>query len=455
MAIKHLPVIGAATGLAVALGTVAAVGATGDDTQKAAPASAPSAALGKAAKPGDFNGDGRPDTAGTTQPGNPGGPDKRPVGMINVVYTGAKGPSPVGRQVLTPAALGFRKPEAYSATAPLSADFDRDGYADLVVAARDVPKSKVVIVYGGPKGLTGRKVVLTTQTVGTQFEGDSMAVGDFNGNGRPDIAVLGSGHTFVTFMDPVKRAVRGVTTTVKAPNSKGLYQLQAADFNGDHRDDLVLVVAKDSGDGDDIPNWGELRLGSPKGLGPGKVYGKKGLGFTAATGDVNGDGKADLVNEDRPANVLTRKLAVRLGTKTGFGPVKTITLGRDLGGHMSLADVNGDGKADLATEVLSNAVAVLFGAKGGLTTKGMQALGRKTPGAPKGVFARGYVLADLDGDRLADLTAGGVPPGDSVGTLNFFRGTRSGITMRGVVTLNGKQLDLGAWQIQLGAGLMD
>ncbi|NEE23742.1 VCBS repeat-containing protein, partial [Streptomyces sp. SID7499] len=89
-------------------------------------------------------------------------------------------------------------PEAGDAfgSAVASADLDRDGYADLVVGSRGEKigaaesAGGVTVLWGGPGGLAGGSTLLT----GEEYDGLGrwLAVGDFDGDGTPD--VLGAGH---------------------------------------------------------------------------------------------------------------------------------------------------------------------------------------------------------------------------------------------------------------------
>src|SRR6185503_13060175 len=78
----------------------------------------------------------------------------------------------------------------------------------------------------------------------------------------------------------------------------------------------------DDGDDQPISWWGELRPGTKSGLGAPKVFGKGQTGENGAAGDINGDGRADLVSE--VFNQGNRgAFQVRLGGKNGFGAAKT------------------------------------------------------------------------------------------------------------------------------------
>jgi len=80
--------------------------------------------------------------------------------------------------------------------------------------------------------------------------------------------------------------------------------------------------------------------------------------FSVARGDLNGDGKLDLV----AANYGSNDVAVLLGNGDGtFQAAVNFAVGTNPH-SVTLADLNGDGKLDVATSNLeSNTVSVLLG----------------------------------------------------------------------------------------------
>src|SRR5215831_9144874 len=109
---------------------------------------------------------------------------------------------------------------------------------------------------------------------------------------------------------------------------------------------------------------------------------------SVAVGDLNGDGKLDLVT----ANSYERTVSVLLGNGDGTFGAKTDRAVSQYAEFVALADLNHDGKLDLAVsgESPSNVVSVLLGNGDG------------SFGAPDdivlGSFATSVAIADLDGD---------------------------------------------------------
>jgi hypothetical protein len=127
--------------------------------------------------------------------------------------------------------------------------------------------------------------------------------------------------------------------------------------------------------------------------------------------DIDGDGHADLLVDDRDAE------AIRLFRGVGDGRFEVSTrilVGGDPYRGMSLIDVNGDGKTDLLTPNPDHVSVLIGDGSGGFTRDTVL-----RPGfAPFSVTA-----ADFNGDGLIDVAAGS---GEGVGALAVWFGTAGG-----------------------------
>jgi hypothetical protein len=162
----------------------------------------------------------------------------------------------------------------------------------------------------------------------------SMAVGDFNGDGQPDVAVINSGANGVNvFLNK-----GGCPSAVSASPATGAgpISIAAADFNGDGNLDLAVA---NSGS-----NNVTILLGN--GVGTFTAAASPATGTTPnslAVGDFNGDGVPDLA----VANSVSSDVTVLSGN--GDGTFKAATSPAADTGSTSVtpADFNGDGKDDL------------------------------------------------------------------------------------------------------------
>lgn len=238
-----------------------------------------------------------------------------------------------------------------------------------------------------------------------------LASGDFNEDGRLDLAVTNSNWT--AGGDDATVAVLfgsgdGLALSAAYPVGQNPHGVVAADFNEDGI--LDLAVAN---------KWGEsisvlLGAGS-EGVGNGffsiqVVYPAGGQPFKLVAADLNEDGILDLVtaiNDDPAVHVLPGLGAGGVGDGTFGAPVAFAIGGLSRG--VAAADLNEDGHVDLvATEYQRETVAVLLGTGAGTIGAGSFA-------APVSFFAgidpfdviAGHVNADDDLDLVVANTTGG------------------------------------------------
>jgi uncharacterized protein (TIGR03437 family) len=280
---------------------------------------------------------------------------------------------------------GLQTPQAIlqgSGTAVAAADFNGDGFTDAAVASGGF----ITIFLGSPTGLTQFG---TTPSGGSSV--GAMAAGDFTGDGAIDLAVLGSGT--LTLLkgggDGTFQAGAG-TTGAATPLS-----LAAADINGDGKLDLVFA---DAG-----PNYsgGGIYLALNQGGGvfhtPVKVF--SGTFPAVGIGDVNGDGRLDLVVNAQIGNGnSTLSWMQGNGGGTFQAPVAFRT--QDATDNSILVeDFNSDGHADIVTAQQDGGT-IFFAGKG----NGTFALPTNLLGGDEPTY---LASGDLNGDGKPDLVVGG------------------------------------------------
>lgn len=202
------------------------------------------------------------------------------------------------------AAATYDLPPADSAIV-VTGDFNRDGKPDLAVfteANNQCFFSFEVTIFinkGNGNFKEGQIIDLPT---GQFFD---MVLGDFNGDGKPDLAVGGeygketSNNTIVvqgtiqTYEGNGDGSFRTGPKYTLAPIYP--YQLLAADLNGDKRTDLVVFGAPTT------PQTGKYEIVTLLSKSDGEFYWSSAVTLPAASGpqpqfaDFNGDGKLDLL----------------------------------------------------------------------------------------------------------------------------------------------------------------
>lgn len=238
----------------------------------------------------------------------------------------------------------------YSGRSVAVADVNGDGKPDLLVAnectnsssCNNSPDDGLVGVLLGNGDGTFQPAV-TYGSGGGDFDGtgESVAVADVNGDGKPDLVLAASNGTGVllgngdgTFQAAVVYGSGGSFVTV-------------ADLNGDGKLDLLVGNQRCS-----EPGCVGVLLGNGDGTFQAEVnYGSSGVYVDSlAVADVNGDGKRDLVVSYSCADNScdNGSVGVLLGNGDGtFQPVVSYDSGGLEAQAVAVADINGDGKPDL------------------------------------------------------------------------------------------------------------
>jgi hypothetical protein len=282
---------------------------------------------------GDLNEDGKPDLAVATGADN----------TVEVLLGNGDGTFHIGT-TSAGALYGFGTGAGVgsSTTSVAIADLNGDGRPDLVTS-NDSGIVSVLLANGSDSFLSP-----TTYAIGGPVTpATSIAVGDLNKDGKPDLVVsagddatgYGTVNVFLgngdgTFATPVTYPIDSESKSVAI-----------GDLNGDGTPDLVTA------------NWGGTNVSVLLGQGDGTF--KAQVPYTVTTGntspyfvaigDLNGDGKLDLVTSNYTFNQNDGSVTVVLGNGDGtFGPPTTLAVDSSPQA-VAIADLNRDGKPDLGT----------------------------------------------------------------------------------------------------------
>jgi hypothetical protein len=299
-------------------------------------------------------------------------------------------------------------PKIDSVTGSLSslaiADLNGDGYLDLAVTLYDLSAENVTVLLGDGSGSFG---------AGTAYDAGSaltsVAIGDLNADGRPDLALTNFNDNFVSVL--YNGGDEGFGPRKHFPTGSGPGRVAIADLNGDGRPDIATA-----NHGDYHTGFGALSvlLANDYGsFGVDKLLEVGDRPCAVTIGDVNGDGKLDVA----VASANWSTVAVLLGAGDGsFGP-QTAYLAGNTPWAMAMADLNDDGRSDLVvTNDGSSSVSVLLGNSDGTMSARTE--------FPTSDNSRAVAIGDLNGDGIADLAVAGGPNG--AGTVSVLLGTGGG-----------------------------
>lgn len=368
----------------------------------APPVTLPVGILPRAVTVADFNNDGKPDLAVVNQGAFSTSTSQSSVSVLLGNGSGSFQPAVTTAVVNGGLATG-------TAQSVVAGDFNGDGLTDLALNTAGPSGPAVEVLLGkGDGSFQPNHLIL-----GVGQNPFSVAAGDFDHNGALDLVTANSNGTVSvllgkgdgSFRPRVDLAVSGVPRAVAV-----------GDFNGDGRLDVAAASQ--------LSDTVNVLLGKGDGtFAPPLVFAASGQDVTftpssIAVGDVNGDGRADLVinligGEDSPVS----QLGVLLGHGDGtFGAPILQSPGTGGDGDVALGDFNNDGRLDAAVggeAALPDGLSVLTGNGDGTFGVPFQSPQRFSTGGndPFGVAA-----ADLNGDGLVDLVAANTSS-NSVGVL--------------------------------------
>ncbi len=377
------------------------------------PGSAPDFLFGSAVATGDVDGDGNADII-------VGAPVQNKVH----VFSGTDGALLYSLSMPDPmTGAGFGR-------ALTTADVDSDGKADIIVSA---PSETVgsssdqgrVYVFSGDGGAL--LYTLDTPNPGPSgLFGSSLAAGDEDGDGKPDVIVAApfetiapnsnTGRVYV-FSGADGSLLRAYSSPYSDQFGEFGMAVAAADVDDDGRADTVIGawLGDFFGESPFIQSYAYIFAGTDgsllRTLSRPQYARDAEFGSTLAAGDVNGDGNADVMVGDPPGMVYVFDGADGSLLYTLLQPDPIPTESPTFGAALAAGDVNGDGDADVIVGTLPDNFAdpdvgrvyVFSGADGSL----VNTLDTPNPTLwSSAFFGAAVATGDINGDGNADVMVG-------------------------------------------------
>jgi hypothetical protein len=351
---------------------------------------------------GDFNADGITDLAVANQGG--GGvsillgtvPPATSLGLVS-----SSNPSEYGQPITLTATVfpstATGAVEFLDGTTVLEAKPLNLGQAQIYTSLLPSGSNSLSAVYNGAPGVWKASVSNTVKQAENPVAangfapalgypgGSGFAVGDFNNDGKPDLAVVNDGSNNVSIL--LGNGDGTFQGAMNFPTEAGPSFVVAADFNGDGKSDLAIVYSGSNnisvllGNGD-----GTFLVPVNYAAGASPSY--------AAVGDFNRDGKADLVIVNNGSGV-----SVLLGSGDGTlqGPQSYAVENYPIA--VVVGDFNGDGDPDLVVSAELGNVSVLLGNGNGTFQTAVN--------YSVAEFLLGLTVGDFNGDGKLDVAVAG------------------------------------------------
>jgi hypothetical protein len=264
-------------------------------------------------------------------------------------------------------------------------DFNNDQILDVAVV--NYPGDSITVWLGAGDGAF---TVPSTTAFTVNQSSPGIALGDFNNNGKLDVAVATYGLQILTgrgdgYFDVFTNYSSGIT-----------YAAATGILNNDTNLDVVtgnysassMTVCLGAGDGTFPVRSNYSGLSSE-------------YHYAVAISDLNNDGRPDLVT----LNYYDRSVSIRTNNGDGsFGPEARFSTGLSFTQGLAVGDFNGDGNIDLATAYFGGSTAARLAI---LTGRGDATFGAALtnfPGSGSTTFANQCIcVADLNGDGRLDI----------------------------------------------------
>jgi len=348
-------------------------------------------------------------------------------------------------------------------------DINADGYSDAVIGGYGYNgnQGRTYIFYGSATGIASQgagtaNATITGEATGDYF-GSGVSLGDVNGDGYADV-IAGAfsygngavpGRAYIFHGSSMGIQSQGVATanavlTGGSNGDKFGFSTELGDINGDGFEEAIVGAFGHNS------NQGRAYVFSGSSTGTGNVSASSAIttltgevgtgkfGFSLTTGDINGDGFAEIVVGAKDLAPQGGRVYLFHGNSAGVtsmlaGSASTIfgaeAGSEEFGVSVATGDVNDDGFADVLIGASGYSggsyrgrTYLFHGSGTGIASAGASSANANFTGEGNGnSFGYSVALSDTNLDGYADVIAGLYGNNSNGGRVYVFRGNSTGI----------------------------
>jgi hypothetical protein len=300
-------------------------------------------------------------------------------------------------------------------TALAVADFNGDSKPDIAVAVAGTNTVDVLTTQSPPPGTGLAGIIGPTQVLNTVSPATSLTAADLNGDGKPDLAAAGGSPIGSVFLNS-NGLFAANATAVGNGLGHNLTAVTAADLNGDRQTDLAFTAvgwvnnqqtASTLGSVNVSLNGGEGTFPSTLNLVGAAATGHDPVAIVA--GDFNHDGKTDVGVVNQSENNFSIYLNGHFTGPGGFISLKGSFGTGNSPDCVAVGDFNGDGNPDFVVGSRDGRLAIILGRSDGsiLSDQMIQVSGSIS----------GVAIGDFNGDGKLDIATANNDATSSVSVL--------------------------------------
>ncbi len=285
----------------------------------------------------------------------------------------------------------------------------RIGFRVLLIAA--LAGSMASFPGGGALAAIDSTSFKTKVDFGTGAFTYGVAIGDLDGDGKPDLAVANYGANTISVLRNTSTGGNVSFATKMDFSTGGTHPMGVAigDLDGDSKPDLIVT----NYDSNTVAVLQNTSTSGNISFAPRAIFGTGNLPTRVAIGDLDGDGKLDLA----VSNILDYTVSVLRNTSTSgsisFASKVDIAAGIYPYG-IAIGDLDGDSKPDLAVANYSNITNTISVLRNTSTSGNISFAAGLAFGT--GVYPVSVAIGDLDGDSKPDLAVSNIW-GNSISVL--------------------------------------